>query len=172
MEFQQLLVAIFERISQTLEKALDGLTQDDLHYLPKPGSNSIAWLAWHLTRAQDATISSIMNKEHCWIIEKWYSKFDREPNPTDSGYGDSSEDVSNFKSPDSKILLDYHHAVLKQTKEYISKLTTAELGRKIDNPRSPLVGLRIAAITNDNLQHVGQIAYLCGMIKGKGWYGV
>lgn len=171
MEFQQLLVNVFERISQTLEKALDGLTQDDLHYLPNPDCNSIAWLAWHLTRAQDSTISSLTDKEQCWITEKWYSKFGRKPNPTDSGYGHSSEDASIFKSPDSKTLLGYHCAVLKRTKEYISKLTTAELGREIDNPRSPLVGLRIAAITNDNLQHVGQIAYLRGMIKGKGWYG-
>jgi hypothetical protein len=80
--------------------------------------------------------------------------------------------VSNFKSADSKTLLEYYRAVFRRTKEYISKLSTAELGHETDNPRSPLVGLRIAAITNDNLQHVGQIAYLCGMLKGKGWYGV
>ena len=171
MEFQQLLVTIFERASQILEKALDGLTQHDLDYVPNPDCNSIAWLAWHLTRVQDSAISSLMGKEECWIVEKWYSKFNRNPDPTDRGVGHSSEDVSNFKSPDSKTLLDYYCAVFKQTKEYISKLSTAELGREIDNPRYPMVGLRLAAITNDNLQHVGQIAYLRGTLKGKGWYG-
>lgn len=168
MEFQQLLVNVFERISQTLEKALDGLTQDDLHYLPNPDCNSIAWLAWHLTRVQDSIISNLTDKEQCWITENWYSKFGRKPEPTDRGVGDNSEDIANFKSPDSKTLLDYHWAVLKPTKEYINKLTTAELGREIDNPRSPTVGLRITAIINDNIQHVGQIAYLRGMLKRKG----
>jgi len=172
MEFQQLLVGVFEQASQTLEKALDGLTQDELNYLPNPDCNSIAWLTWHLTRVQDSAISSLMGREQCWIADKWYSKFGRNPDPNDRGVGHSSEDVSNFKSPDSKTLLDYYCAVFKHTKEYISKLSTAELGREIDNPRSPLVGLRIAAITHDNLQHVGQIAYLRGMLKGKGWYGV
>ena len=171
MEFQQLLLRVVGRVSEILEMALDGLTQDDLNYLPNPDCNSIAWLTWHLTRMQDWVISSFMGKEQHWIVEKWYSKFKRNPDPTDIGLGHSSEDVSNFQSPDSKTLLDYYYSVLKQTKEYISKLSTAELGREIDNPRSPTVGLRLAAIMNDNIQHVGQIAYLHGMLKGKGWYG-
>lgn len=83
-----------------------------------------------------------------------------------------SEDVSNFKFPDSKALLDFYCVVLRQTKEYINELTTAELERELDNPRFPTVGSLIAAITNDNIQHIGQIAYLCGILKGKGWYGV
>ncbi len=172
MEFQQLLVTVFERVSQLLEKALDGLTQDDLNYLPNPECNSIAWLAWHLTRVQDLAFSNLMGKEQCWISEKWYVKFSRKPDPTDRGVGDSSEDVSSFKSPDSKTLSDYHRAVFRRTKDYISKLTTAELGREIEHPRSRTVGLRIAAIIDDNIQHVGQIAYLCGMLKGRGWYGI
>ena len=149
---------------------LDGLTQEDLNYVPTPDCNSIAWLTWHLTRVQDSVISSLMEKEQRWIVEKWYSNFSRNPDPTDRGVGHSSEDVSNFQSPDSKTLLGYYSAVYKQTKEYISKLSTAELGREIDNPRSPMVGLRLAGIMNDNIQHVGQIAYLRGMLKGKGWY--
>ena len=171
MEFQQLLVGVFERVAQTLEKTLDGLTQDDLSYQPKTDCNSIDWLTWHLTRSQDKVVSSLINKEQLWITEKWYSKFKRNADSTDTGLGHSSEDVSNFQSPDAKTLLDYHYAVLKQTKEYMSKLSTTELGRKIDNPRNPMVGLLLTGIIGDNLQHVGQIAYLRGMLKGKGWYG-
>ena len=170
MEFQQLLLRIFERVSEVLEKALDGLTQDDLSYLPKTDCNSIGWLTWHLTRVQDSTISRLTGKEQLWITEKWYSKFNRNADSTDNGIGHNSEDVSKFQSPDAKTLLDYYHAVLKQTNEYVSKLSTDELGRETDNPRNPTVGLRIAAIINDNIQHAGQIAYLRGMLKGKGWY--
>jgi hypothetical protein len=172
MEFQQLLMEIFERASQTLEKALDGLTQNELNYLPKTDCNSIAWLTWHLTRVQDSAISDLKGSEQCWITQKWYSKFSRDPDPNDRGIGHTSEDVSNFKSPDSKTLLEYYHAVFKHTKDYLRGLSTDELGRKIDNPTSPLVGLRIAAITSDNLQHIGQVAYLRGMLREKGWYGV
>ncbi len=170
MEFQQLLVSVFERAAQIVEKALDGLTHDDLSYLPKTDCNSIAWLTWHLTRVQDRAISSLIGEEQRWIAEKWYSKFNRSADPTDSGAGHTSEDVSNFQFPDAKTLLNYHYSVLKQTKRYLSQLSVAELGRKVDHPRYPMVGLRLVAIINDNLQHVGQIAYLRGMLKGKGWY--
>ncbi len=171
MEFQKLLVNVFERTTQTLEKALDGLSAYDLHYVPVPDSNSIAWLAWHLTRVQDSAVSGLIGKEQRWITEKWYSKFNRTPDPRDLGVGHTAEDVSKLKPPDAKSLLDYHHAVAKQTKEYLEKLTEAELAREIDNPRSPTVGLRLSGIINDNIQHLGQIAYIRGMVKGRGWYG-
>ena len=169
MEFQQLLQNVFERVAQYLEKALDGLTQEDLNQLPGSDCNSIGWLTWHLTRSQDSAISSLMGKEQIWIADKWYSKFNRNPDPADTGFGHSSEDVARFQSPEAKTLLDYHYAILRQTKEYISKLSTAELGQETNNPRHPTVGLRLAAIINDNLQHTGQVAYLRGLLKGKGW---
>ncbi|MFC2006349.1 DinB family protein [Chloroflexota bacterium] len=170
MEFQRLLLRVFERASEMLGMALDGLTKKDLDYQPNPDCNSIAWLTWHLTRVQDSAISSLTGKDQRWIAEKWYSKFSRNLDPNDRGVGHTAEDVSNFQSPDAKTLLDYHYAVLKQTKEYINKLSIAELGREIDNPRTPTVGLRLAAMMGDNIQHVGQIAYIRGMLKGRGWY--
>ena len=33
----------------------------------------------------------------------------------------------------------------------------------------PTVGVRIVSVLSDNLQHVGQVAYLRGLLKGKGW---
>ena len=171
MEFQQLLIMVFERGSEVLDKALEGLTQDELSYLPTTDCNSIGWLTWHLTRAQDSAISRLTDKEQLWIADKWYSKFNRNADSTDNGVGHSSEEVSNFQSPDTKTLLDYHHAVLKRTNEYISKLSASELEREVDNPRRPTVSSNLLAIISDSLQHVGQIAYLRGMLKGKGWYG-
>jgi len=53
MEWQQLITDIYKRILQELEHALDGLTVDDLNQQPHPNCNSIGWLTWHLTRAQD-----------------------------------------------------------------------------------------------------------------------
>jgi hypothetical protein len=171
MEFQQLLKNVFERAAQTVEKAFDGLTQDDLRYLPKTECNSIAWLTWHLSRIQDRAVSYLLGKKELWISDKWHSKFGRSEDMTDNGMGHNSEDVSNFHFPDIKTLLDYHRNVLKQTKEYMSKLSTPELERETNNPRLPTVGLLLTAVISDSLQHVGQIAYLRGMITGSGWYG-
>ena len=172
MEWQKLVIDIFVQISKVLEKALDGLTTEDLNYRPSHDTNSMGWLAWHLTRTQDRAFAEIIGEEQIWMKEQWYAKFNRAPDPSDSGFGHKSEDVVAFKSPDVETLIGYHRAVLERSKRCIEKLTAAELGRKLDHPRFPTVEARLVAVLNDDLQHLGQIAYLRGLLKGKGWSDV
>ena len=172
MNWQQLVIENFERISQVLKSALEDLTQEDLNQQPNPESNSMGWIAWHLTRVQDRAIADLAGEEQLWIKDKWHSSFVRLADPQDVGVGHSSEDLAAFRSPDAKILIAYHHAVLERTKGYLSNLSQPELDRKIDHPRFPTVGLRLTAIINDNFQHAGQVAYVRGLLKGKGWLDV
>ncbi len=173
MKWQQFITNIFERISQELERILAGLTVEDLNEQPNSDCNSIGWLAWHLTRSQDRMNQALFEREQIWIKDKWYSKFDRSADPRDSGFGHNPEDVVAFKSPDSEILIGYHHAVLERSKYYIgNKLTESDLDRELSNPkipRMPAVSTRFVAVINDNFQHVGQMAYVRGLLKGKGW---
>lgn len=169
MEWQQLIVDIFQRISQALGRALEGLTLDDLNQQLRPDCNSIGWLTWHLTRAQDRAISDLMEEEQLWVKGEWHAKFNRPPDAKDTGYGHSPEDLAGFKSPDVPTLMEYHHAVLERTTRYISNLSETDLNRELDHPRFPTVGIRLVAVISDNLQHTGQIAYLHGLLKGKDW---
>jgi len=175
MEWQQLITDIYVRISQDLERALDGLTVDELNQQPTPDSNSIGWLAWHLTRSRDRLVADLTEEEQLWIKDKWYIKFERAPDATDTGFGHSSEDVATFRAPGSEILLEYHHAVQAQLKHYIeNKLSEPDLKREVKRPTLAMVSTvrtRLAGILNDNLQHVGQVNYVRGLLKGKGWYG-
>ena len=171
MECQQLLIDVFEGILKTLEKALTGLTETELNNQPNADCNSIGWLTWHLTRTQDRAIANLTGKNQVWIENEWYKKFNRSADPGDTGFGHTSADVSSFKSPDVSILLDYYKAVFECSKIYLSGLTLSELGRKTEHPKFTTVGAWLGAILSDNLQHTGQIAYLRGLIKGKGWLG-
>ena len=175
MQWQQFVTDIFERISQELEHALDGLTVDDLNRQPCPGCNSIGWLTWHLTRAQDSATADLLGEEQLWIKDNWYAKFNRSPDSKDTGFGHSLENVAAFSSPDASTLLEYHRAVLEQSKRYItSKLSETELNREFDNPRNLTitnVRTRLMRIINDNMQHLGQINFVRGMLKGWGWLG-
>ncbi|MFC1982824.1 DinB family protein [Chloroflexota bacterium] len=174
MEWKELIIDGYGRILENLGEALNGLTQDDLNQQPHPDCNSMGWLAWHLTRVLDHEIGNLMGGEQLWISDQWYKKFNRAPDASDAGFGHSSEEVAAFRSPDVGILLDYHRAVLARTKSYISDLSPAELDRKLDEPwfqPLPTVGVRLVSVMSDGLQHAGQIAYLRGLLKGKGWLG-
>ena len=192
MEWHELITDSFGRVSWILEKALDGLTPEDLNQQPRPHCNTIGWLTWHLTRWQDRSMALFMGEKQLWVSGGWYAKFDRKPDPEDTGLGHSSEDVAAFKSPDTEILLGYYSAVLDRTGRYLASLAAIELDRQLNDrwygselwyqskrwhqgesrrQGLPLLGTRLVSVVNDNIQHAGQVAYLRGMLKGKGWYG-
>lgn len=108
-----------------------------------------------------------------WIAQGWYSKFNRAADPSDTGFGDSSEDVAAFKSPAAAVLIGYHGAVLAETKKYLKGLEDEDLGRMLDEPYNPppTVGARITSILADCPGHAGEVDYLRGLLSGKGWLG-
>lgn len=173
IKWQRLITDIYECILAELETALDGLTVDDLNQRPRPDCNCIGWLVWHLTRVQDTVVEDLMGEEQLWIKDNWHTKFSRIPDPTDTGEGHSLEELEAFRSPDSDTLLEYHLAVLKHTKRYLTdKLSETDLKREFENPTYPTiptVSACLVGVINDNLQHVGQVAYIRGLLKGKGW---
>lgn len=172
MEWNDLLADAYERVHEYLEPVLDGLTAEDLNWQPGEDSNTIGWLAWHLTRQQDAQISALMGEEQLWIKDGWHSEFNRPANPSDSGFGHTPQQVAAFKSPDAQVLLDHHRAVLERSKSYFSTLTKSDLDRELDEPYFqplPTVGVRLVSIMNDAVMHVGQAAYVRGLRQGKGW---
>lgn len=172
MEWRELIIDGYGRIFEELKRALEGLTQDDLNEQPHPDCNSMGWLAWHVTRVQDDHIADLMSDEQLWVKDGWHAKFGRAPEPKDIGFGHGSEDVAAFQSPDVKVLLDYHRAVLERSKRYISTLSADDLSRELNEPwfqPLPTLGVRLVSVMSDNLQHAGQVAYLRGLLKGKGW---
>ncbi len=191
MERQEYITDGYGRVLQILEEALDGLTQDDLNKQPRSDCNSIGWLVWHVTRVQDYGIAELMGEKQLWIRDRWHAKFNRAPNPSDIGFepfGHSAEDVVAFKAPNVETLLEYYRAVLEWSERYISSLSATDLDRELNKPawtaekkrpvtgagvgrqyQPPTVGVRLISILSECLQHAGQVAYLRGLLKGRGW---
>ena len=174
--WQPFVLDLFLRIAHDLEQVLDGLTLEELHYQPSPASNSIAWLAWHLTRSHDRNISELAGHEQLWITAGWYAQFNRPPDPAETGFGHSAADAAAFRAPDSRTLLAYHQAVVERIRHYIlSTLSEEELDREVDSPtlrNTATVRRRLVGILSEGFQHVGQAAYGRGLLTGAhGWLG-
>ena len=73
MEWQQLIMDLFLRISQELELVLEGLTVGALNQRPSSDCNSIGWLAWHLTCSHDRNITELAGEEQLWIKGGWHA---------------------------------------------------------------------------------------------------
>jgi hypothetical protein len=173
MRWQQFIVDLFEWIANDVETVLKGLSVDDINKQPKPDANSIGWLCWHLTRSEDRAVIDLMGQQQLWIKDKWHARFNRAPDPTETGVHHTTEQAASFVAPDAQTLIDYHRAVLEQTKQYVlSMLTEDEFDRTFDKPTYPEVATvrrRLLGIIKESFEHVGQAAYVRGQITGKGW---
>lgn len=53
METKEIILASLNESWGYLTRALDGLTQEEITWTPAPHSNSLAFILWHVTRAED-----------------------------------------------------------------------------------------------------------------------
>ncbi len=172
MEWNDMLSDGYNRIVDVMERVLKGLNEEDLNWQPSPDCNSIGWLAWHLTRQQDAQISSLAGEEQLWTKDGWHAKFNRPSDPRDVGFGQTPEQVAAFKSPNVDTLLAYNKAVVERSKAYFNTLSKTDLDRELNEPMFqplPTVGVRLISIMDDSVLHAGQAAYIRGLRQGRGW---
>jgi hypothetical protein len=166
MTSTDLLIDAFERVRDAVHPAVNGLSVDDLAFRPDDQSNSIAWLVWHLTRIQDDHVAGLDGSEQVWEASGWTEKFALPLDSADTGYGHGPEDVASVKA-EASLLLDYFEEVHEKTLAFVGTLSEADLDRVVDRSWDPpvTVSIRLVSIIADDLQHVGQAAYVRGILQ-------
>ena len=100
----------------------------------------------------------------------WAEGFDRlPPDPNDTGYNFTGQQVQEFQSPGADVLLKYALAAKNKTLEVLDGLDDDSLDRiKIHNPRGGQIDLStlFQQLIWECNQHGGQMAYLRGLQKG------
>ena len=166
MRTQDLLLESYGRIDQTLRRVLDGLDAHQLAAQVIRDANPIGWLAWHLLRVQDDHVAEVAGSEQVWTADGWARRFDLPVDDSATGYGFSSEQVAQVRVRSVDLLLGYADAVHRRTVEYLRTLGDDDLDRVVDDSWDPPVtlGVRLVSVLSDDLQHVGQAAYVRGCL--------
>ncbi|WP_084385700.1 mycothiol transferase [Rhodococcus sp. WMMA185] len=166
MDHSAVLADAFGRIQDEVHATLSGLPDDALTYRVDEGANSIAWLVWHLTRVQDDHVAGVAGTEQVWTSAGWDERFGL-PFPTrEIGYGQSPTDVA-LIAASADLLLGYHDAVHARTVAYLATISEADLDVIVDESFDPPVsrGVRLVSVLSDDLQHIGQAAYVRGVYE-------
>ena len=165
MDVDGYLVELYGRLPDLVASAVDGLDEGRLTTAPAPGANTIAWLIWHLTRVQDHHISELNGWEQRYLADGWHERFGRGPDEQDHGYGHTPADVASVHGT-AGDLVGYYGAVHDRTIGYLAGLTPAALDEIVDERWDPPVtlGVRLASLVSDCLQHAGQAAYVRGLL--------
>jgi hypothetical protein len=183
MEAKEIFQSGFENVARTVDRTLDGLTQAELAWHPRPDANSIGLILFHSIRSEDHAIKRLQGNPEIWESGKWYQKLNKAVD--DGGAHYTAEQVANFVVPDLKELLIYTAAVRKETLNYLQGLKSTDLDRKVVLPPppvqmalpagmkappwppfNPLVGLMLMREITHLSQHAGEISYLRGLQRG------
>jgi hypothetical protein len=169
MTSNEILADAFSRIGGGVARVLDGLDDDALAWRPDPHANSVAWLTWHIGRVQDAQVADVAGTEEVWTSGGWLERFGLPFAASATGYGHSPDDVGQVRAG-AELLQGYVDAVQERSLAYLGTLTDADLDRVVDERWDPAVtlGVRLVSIVADDLQHLGQAAYVKGLRQRRG----
>ena len=162
---QEVLVDAFGRVRELVVDLCADLTPEQAAYRQTPEANSIGWLLWHLIRIQDDHVCGITGDEQVWTADGWYDRFGLPFAPEEHGYGHSADQVAAVQV-ETALLDGYHAAVHDRTIAYVATVDEDELARVVDEAWDPPVtaSVRLVSVIGDCMQHLGQAAYVRGML--------
>jgi hypothetical protein len=100
------------------ERTFGGLTDDQMRVRPREDLNSLAWLMWHIARAEDIMANLIVNGRDQVFDDGWLPRLKIERR--DFGIGMTKPEVSELSAKiDLAALRDYRDAVGRRTQEIV-----------------------------------------------------
>ncbi|MFI1167497.1 DinB family protein [Streptomyces sp. NPDC020801] len=167
MHAKDILIDGYGRIREEVHAVVDGLPAELLDARPAADANSVAWLVWHLTRVQDDHVAGAFGLDQVWLTQDWEKRFGLDLGRRDTGYGHSPAKVAKVRVASGELLTGYYDAVHEQTVQALRRLAAKDLERVVDERWDPPVtlGVRLVSVLSDDLQHVGQAAYVRGLLQ-------
>lgn len=168
MDAAQFTLGILSNLQETLTRALNGLTPEELSYQPDKESNSIGFILWHQIRAEDMMINAtLLGKPEEWETGKWAVRMGFEEDFKDSGWGYTAEQISFFTIPKLEEMIAYGTAVRSEAEKYISGLSPEDF----DEVKNTMFGEMpvsniLTMLIGELALHTGHITYIRGLQRG------
>jgi hypothetical protein len=158
----------FERIRESVAGVLAGLSPAELGYQVDAAANPVSWLVWHLTRVQDDHVAAAFDVPQVWSADGWAARFGLPAESMETGFGHSAARVTLISTAfdSAELLTEYHEATYAQSVRLVSAITDDDLERVVDTRWTPAVtlGVRLISVLDDDMQHVGQAAFVRGLL--------
>lgn len=155
---------------EDLETALDGLSDDEINWRPTLESNNIDWLVWHMARVEDNWMNiRVKQTESLWDRQGWAQKIGVQE--SGNGWGQDAEKIRSMPKMDIHLLMQYYSDVRDETSQYFESMQKADLDKIVHHPSGdPSLDWTYSQVLGhlicEEAQHLGQIAYIRGMIRG------
>jgi uncharacterized damage-inducible protein DinB len=166
MEVKEILKRYLNESWRYLNRATEGLTQEEIAWAPAPHCNSIAFIMWHTAWVEDAWINSVI-RQTTWVYtdQGWRERLGIPAR--EMGFGYTEEQLKTWPVPKLEDLRGYARAVYDNTLSFLELLTPEMLLEvpRAEQPEQTTGNILVYLITEVAL-HVGQIDYLRGIHRG------
>ena len=170
MNAAELYIDAMGRADGTLRKALDGLSLEEIRSQPAgAGSNPIGWLVWHLSRGRASIAAGITGTDSVWETGGWAARFGMEGEVPRF----VPEDVHTFDPKSPETLMGFFSEAAEKAYGAVRGLSDEDIEREVPTrpgrPPAP-ISSRLALGLFEDIQQIGQVAYLRGLIREQGWF--
>jgi hypothetical protein len=101
------------------ERTFAGLSDEQMRVRPREDLNSLAWLVWHIARAEDVMVNAVLAGRPQIFDDEWARRLG--VSRPDFGIGMSSPEVSELtRQIDLAALREYRDAVGRRTREVVT----------------------------------------------------
>ncbi|MDY6857645.1 MAG: DinB family protein [Thermodesulfobacteriota bacterium] len=159
-----------KNLHHNLTEAIEGLSDEELHFRPLDKGNHIAFIIWHYVRTEDTVLNFFLQKKPpVWNAEGWDKKFGMDPRI--QGTGMTNEQAAGIRIHNLKEFSQYMENTFKTGEAYIDGLNDENLDQVHD---MPVLGNRSLyetigdTILQHGSNHLGEIWYLKGLQGLKG----
>ena len=164
--FRQSILSGLNEYYVILKRSLDSLSEEEIFWKPNPHSNNIIFLIWHMALVEDNLINKVLlGKERIWITDNYYKDF---PNLRDeTGFAFNQEKLDKFPIVDIDWLMNYHNILREGTIKFITNIEDEDLSLDYTFGIRQVKGyFVIGRLMTELSQHLGQVSYIRGMIRG------
>ncbi len=164
MDAKELILRSLEQSQEYLNKALEGLSQEEVAWSPGPECNSIAFILWHMTRVEDFFVNRVIQREkELYERETWQDKLGTPLKVAQY----TAEELGAWPVPPLELLQAYAMAVRERTLGLLRSIPADKLSELARPDRPPdTIGAILGRMSTETALHVGQIAYLRGVQRG------
>src|SRR5947207_10368095 len=107
------------------ERTFTGVTEDQMRVRPREDLNSLAWLMWHIARAEDIMVGGVIAGRDQVFDDAWMKRLN--VTRKNFGIGMKSAEVSDLtKKIDVAALREYRDAVGKRTPAIVTGFKAAD----------------------------------------------
>ncbi len=165
------VVRVLDETQAELQMSLDGMELEQALWRPTPQSNSMAWIAWHIARLQDARAASLAQVDQLWVAYGWHNRFGLQADPSNHGRGHTDEEVDAVRPESVAALSEYAAAAHIALREQIEKVDDLGSDNQLQgHSGDATVRDLVFRAVHGGLAHLGQLMYVRGLVEKRHWF--